>query len=215
MGPDVQALALKYGVDPAAPLATWLSETDLARVDAAAEATGTNRAVIAACRPWLAAQILKMAHEAGAGLQPEHAAENVLSKEARRIGIPVHSEFGDADGAMRTFSGMPRDVEIEYFRWMLDAVEAGPEATRRLAEDWARGDLAASDAETEAMRRDYPAFHQHLIVERNVAWIPRIREMFTDRTRGFICMGGGHLVGDDGVVSLLRREGFVVNPRAV
>jgi uncharacterized protein YbaP (TraB family) len=215
MGPDVLALALKYGVDPAAPLATWLSETDLARVDAAAEATGTNRAVIAACHPWLAAQILKMAHEAGAGLQPEHAAENVLSKEAQRIGISVHSEFGDADGAMRLFSGMPRAAEIDYFRWMLDAVEAGSEAMRDLAEAWARGDLASSDAETEAMRRAYPAFHQHLIVERNIAWIPRIREMFANRTRTFIVMGGGHLVGADGVVNLLRHEGFTVEQRVI
>jgi uncharacterized protein YbaP (TraB family) len=215
MGPEVQALALKYGVDPAAPLATWLSDADLARVDAAAEATGANRAVLAACRPWLAAQILKMAHESDAGVRPERSAESVLSNEAQRLGIPVRSEFGDADGAMRIFSGMPRDAEIEYFRWMLDAVEAGPEATRRLAEDWARGDLAASDAQAVAMRRDYPALYEDLVVDRNHSWIERIREMFAKRTRAFICMGGGHLVGDDGVVSFLRREAFTVTQRAV
>jgi uncharacterized protein YbaP (TraB family) len=139
----------------------------------------------------------------------------VLSNEAQRLGIPVRSEFGDADGAMRIFSGMPRDAEIEYFRWMLDAVEAGPEATRRLAEDWARGDLAASDAQAVAMRRDYPAFHQRLIVERNHAWIDRIRAMFDHRTRAFILMGGGHLVGEDGVVALLRCAGVSVHEQSL
>jgi uncharacterized protein YbaP (TraB family) len=215
MGPEVQALAVKYGVDPAAPLATWLSEAELARVDAAAEATATNRELLAACRPWLAAQILKMAHESRAGVQAEQSAENVLSKEAQRIGIPVRSEFGSAEGAMRIFAGMPRDAEIEYLRWMLDAVEAGPEATRDLAEGWARGDLAASDEETEAMRRDYPALHRYLLAERNEAWISRIRQMFEQGIRAFIVMGGGHLVGGDGVVELLRRAGFEVKEQEV
>jgi uncharacterized protein YbaP (TraB family) len=215
MGPDVQALAMKYGVDAAAPLATWLSEAERARVDAAAEATKTNRGLLAACRPWLAAQILKMAHESRAGVQAEQSAENVLSKEAQRIGIPVRSEFGSAEGAMRIFAGMPRDAEVQYLRWTLDSVEAGPEQMARFAEAVAKGDLVASEGDTEAMRRNYPALHEYLVADRNRAWIARIREMFANRTRAFIVMGGGHLVSHDGVVELLRRAGFEVKEQEV
>lgn len=212
LGPEVQALAVKYGVDPAAPLASWLSERDLARVDAAAEATGTNRALLVPVRPWLAGQILKMASESRAGLQPAHA-EHVLTKEAERLGIAVHSEWAPPDGPMLAFSSMPCDAEVQYLRWILDSVEAGADAMVRFAEACAKGDLAASEEDTEAMRANYPAFHRHLVVERNHAWMPRIGEMFEKRTRAFIVMGSGHLVGNDGVVDLLRRAGYTVRER--
>jgi uncharacterized protein YbaP (TraB family) len=215
LGPEVQALAMKYGIEPTAPLATWLNESDLARIDAAAEVTGVNRALLVPLRPWLAAQLLKMAHESQAGLQPSHSAEHVLTKEAERLGLTVNSEWPPPDGPLLAFWSMPRDAEVEYLRWILDAVEAGADATRDLARAWAKGDLLASDNETEAMRRDYPVFYERLIVDRNRAWIVRIQTMFANRRRAFIVMGGGHLVGDDGVISLLRGQGFTVTPRAV
>jgi uncharacterized protein YbaP (TraB family) len=126
----------------------------------------------------------------------------------------VHSEFAPPEGPFIAFSTMPRDAEVEYLRWMLDAVEAGPDEQRRFAEAWARGDLQASDEETDAMRANYPAFHAHMIAGRNRAWLPRIDDIFARRARAFIIMGGGHLVGDDGVVALLRRDGYTVQPAA-
>jgi uncharacterized protein YbaP (TraB family) len=153
-----------------------------------------------------------MAHESRAGLVGDHSAERVLTAEAERRGIPMHSEFAPPEGPFIAFSTMPHEAELDYLRWMLDAVEAGADEQRRFAEAWARGDLQASNEETAAMRADYPAFHAHMIAGRNRAWLPRIDEIFAHRARAFIIMGGGHLVGDDGVIALLKNAGYAVQP---
>jgi uncharacterized protein YbaP (TraB family) len=208
MGPEVQALAVKYGVDPARPLASWLTDADRERVDAIAQAAGANAALLAAVRPWLAAQILRMAADARDGLAAEHSAEAVLARVARDAGIPVHSEFGTPEETLATFASMPPDVEVQYLRWTLYEIDAGAERTSQHAEALARGDLTPIADETAMMRREWPALHEHLVAERNRTWLPRIEAMFAARTRAFVCAGTGHLVGDDGLLALLPRAGF-------
>lgn len=46
---------------------------------------------------------------------------------------------------------------------------------------------------------------------RNRNWIPKIGEMIQDKTC-FIAVGAAHLPGDQGVINLLRNEGYTVTP---
>lgn len=59
-----------------------------------------------------------------------------------------------------------------------------------------------------------PGIGQHLeslLDRRNQNWIPKIREMLTEDVL-FIAVGAGHLAGENGVVNLMRRQGFVMKP---
>ena len=47
--------------------------------------------------------------------------------------------------------------------------------------------------------------------ERNKKWVPRMEGMMKD-TSIFFAVGAGHLVGEKGVVSLLKRKGYTVEP---
>ena len=51
----------------------------------------------------------------------------------------------------------------------------------------------------------------YLLHERNKRWIGRIGDLAKDETT-FFGVGAGHLGGDDGLLSLLRREGYTVTP---
>jgi uncharacterized protein YbaP (TraB family) len=210
MGPEVQALAVTYGVDPARPLATWLSDEDGARLAAAAEANGANAALLAQLRPWLAAQVLRMAADAHDGLHAEYAAEAILTKRAADAGLPINSEFGTPEDTLASFASMPPEVEVQYLRWTLYEIESGTERVTLHAEALARGDLTPIAEETAMMRREWPALYEHLVVKRNHAWLPRIDAMFAAHTRAFVVVGTGHLVGDDGLLALLPRAGFSV-----
>jgi uncharacterized protein YbaP (TraB family) len=213
LGPEAQALAVKYGVDADRPLATWLTEDDSARLAAAAESVGANAALLAPVRPWLAAQIMKMALESRAGVKFEHAAEHVLLRCAEAGNAVVRTEFNPPDGVFAYFSSMSPQAEVEYLRFTLVDVEAGPQAFIEEARATANGDLRGIQEKTELMRTDYPALHDELAAKRNRAWIPRIESMAVARTRALIVVGSGHLVGDDGVPALLQRVGFEVTSR--
>lgn len=47
--------------------------------------------------------------------------------------------------------------------------------------------------------------------KRNKNWIPQIKELTKEKSV-FIAVGAGHLAGQNGVIELLRKEGFTVSP---
>lgn len=49
------------------------------------------------------------------------------------------------------------------------------------------------------------------IDERNIKWVPRMIEMM-DQKSMFFAVGAGHLWGENGVINLLRKEGYIVTP---
>ncbi len=50
-----------------------------------------------------------------------------------------------------------------------------------------------------------------LLDARNKLWLPRIEKMMTAKPT-FFAVGAGHLVGDNGVIMLLRKQGYTVEP---
>ena len=204
MGPEVRGLVATYGVDPARPLDSWLSADDVNRLNAACAACGVEPSAIAALRPWLAAQVVRTATDGKLGLMHEHSAEAVLTRRAIDAGIPTKSEFATPEDVFAAFGSMPPEAEVQYMRFSLYEIESGTERVVRHAEALARGDMSPIEEETAMMRREWPTFHERLVLDRNRAWLPRIEAMLGARTRAFVLVGTAHLVGDEGLLNLLR-----------
>lgn len=58
---------------------------------------------------------------------------------------------------------------------------------------------------------DYKDDLQSLLFDRNKKWVPAIVTLAKAQST-FIAVGAGHLWGDEGVISLLRKEGYTVTP---
>ena len=56
---------------------------------------------------------------------------------------------------------------------------------------------------------DYPEFNEILLVQRNKSWIAPMRAQMQKEST-FFAVGAGHLSGPDGVIALLRANGFTV-----
>jgi hypothetical protein len=77
-----------------------------------------------------------------------------------------------------------------------EQIARGDHHNDELIAGWLDGDLAFADAQDREMRRDHPALHDRLLVERNRAWIPRISAMLEQPGTTFVLVGGAHLAGD-------------------
>ncbi|MCR9254176.1 MAG: TraB/GumN family protein [bacterium] len=58
---------------------------------------------------------------------------------------------------------------------------------------------------------EFAAYEDDLLVNRNKNWVPIIREVSQEQSM-FIAVGSGHLGGKEGVLALLKKEGYTVSP---
>ena len=60
------------------------------------------------------------------------------------------------------------------------------------------------------MKESYPTMYNEVLVKRNEAWIPIIQNMLKNDSKSFVLVGALHLIGEDGLIALLRHQGYVV-----
>lgn len=201
-------LLARFGLS-ATGLSAELDDGTLRRVAAAADAVGVKLSDLETCRPWLAAQILdSVLREAVPDSLVD--AEGVLTARAREANKRVQFEFADAEAVLSFFAGVG-PAEVEYLGWTAERAALGPaDELARLSGPWLRGDLGPFEDEVRSMQADWPLFFDRMLRERNHAWMPRFDAASAADEDTFVLMGMGHLVGEDGVLSLLRDRGHAL-----
>jgi hypothetical protein len=140
-GPGANAVFMAKGIDPARPLATWLTADERARVAAAATSVGLAPVLLDRLRPWLASVFLDSSFRTHFGFKDENGPAHALSAAARAAGKPVRTEFPDEAAIVDYFAGFSRAAEVGALLRAVDEIEAGPQAAQRAAQAWAVGDL--------------------------------------------------------------------------
>jgi uncharacterized protein YbaP (TraB family) len=93
--------------------------------------------------------------------------------------------------------------EAEDFRTEMEALHTA----------WRNGDDAQLYARMGVeLRQKYPRLYQRIDVDRNRAWFPEIRALLDDShdDDALVVVGSLHLLGDDGVIAMLRAQGYQV-----
>ncbi|MBL4821432.1 MAG: TraB/GumN family protein [Gammaproteobacteria bacterium] len=60
------------------------------------------------------------------------------------------------------------------------------------------------------MKAESEELYNSLLVERNRNWMPIIEQMFSQGGNEFVLVGAAHLVGEDGLLSMLREKGYQI-----
>ena len=152
-------------------------------------------------------------------------AEAEESDELDYEGMPIDLFFA-ADGKksgkkIHPLETMKEQAEILYgsftieeqLEWLLEMVkdeEGAESSTRKVIEAYLNEDLNAMLAESEDMEEQFGDLDV-LIKNRNEKWIATLTPLL-DKGNAFIAVGALHLPGDDGLIKLLRKEGYKVSP---
>ena len=91
-------------------------------------------------------------------------------------------------------------------------VRTDPQGPLRAQEAWATGDLAAIEALSQEARFEIsPTFHDRLIVLRNQRFAQAAETYLQGADDVLFVVGAAHLVGETGVIALLRAEGYTIS----
>jgi len=162
-------------------------------------------------RPWYLANTVTMSKFIKAGFDPGLGIDLYFMQKAS--GKKDILELESAEFQYRLFSELPSELERLYLRDALTTgVEEIAEETNRLLEAWKTGDtglleevlLSYKDKDTAHYR-----LYERLVIQRNRGMVEKIEEYMGQGTP-FIVIGAAHMVGDDGIVELLRQRGYTV-----
>jgi hypothetical protein len=207
---NMTALVLRYGLDPAHPLSSLLSQSEQLRLRMAANKAGVPGGLQAlnVMRPWLAALTLATAPLLKAGLDPEHGVDKQLKAQMSGAGKQVLG-LETAEQQIRFLADMPKSVELAFLRSTMREVDKGPIELTDLIDAWKSGDIATiARLEDEEMRQTEPKLYQLLLVQRNEIWATKVATMLQQPGTVFIAVGAAHLAGPDSVQAQLRRLGI-------
>lgn len=104
---------------------------------------------------------------------------------------------------------LARTVTAEDLAELLVPEGKGRRLMAELIAAYRSGDFEKLAELAEEERVDDPGRHELLLTARNRDWIPKLRPHL-ERGRAFVAVGAAHLPGTDGLIELLRAEGYVL-----
>jgi uncharacterized protein YbaP (TraB family) len=206
---EIQQLMLEKGVFPEGEsLQQALSEQNWEDLQAYLRSRGLPVELFARLRPGLVITTLSSMRIAELGMRPELGIDQhfldlavghkpVLELESAAQQIDLLLSFSDQDLLMAQTLVQLDEIDL-YLRPVYDAWRAGDAAQLNR--------LLLTDE-----RQRHPEFellYEKLFDERNRAMTSKIEDLLGGSGRYFVVVGAGHIVGEEGIISLLEQRGF-------
>ena len=160
-------------------------------------------------KPWMAAltvasfELTKHGYLASAGL------DTYFSQRADETG-KKRLALETAGFQVSLFAGLSPEHSLTFLRYTLEDLAAMIPEMDQLYLDWRVGNVeTVEDALLEGFR-EFPGVLKKMVVDRNHAWMPQIEKVLAGGQDAMVVVGAAHLVGEEGVVNLLRQKGYTV-----
>lgn len=207
---SMQPLILSLGIDAAHPLSSLLAPDQVAKLNKAAAGVPGGEAMLEPMKPWLAGMMLSLAPVMQAGYDPQSAVELQIKPEFTKDNKPVKG-FETLDQQIHYFADMSDKAQLDFLVSELDDADTAVDKFKELVAAWYAGDTNKMDALNNADFRDkFPDLFQILVVKRNQNFAAQIQDLLKGDSVSFVAVGAGHLVGKDGVPTILEKQGYKV-----
>lgn len=194
---------------PDTSLPGLLGETRWNAVRTALADAGFDAERASRIEPWGLALLLTQAGFARQGYTSAAGVEQQLTERARRDGKPI-SGLETAEMQIALLDGLDMNVQRQMLDLTLEEVQEMPQMLDELDDAWRAGDLQRLEALLLEGYRQMPELYTALLVERNRRWVSQIRAWPPSSPPRLVLVGALHLVGEQGLPTLLQRAGYKV-----
>ncbi|NHM05326.1 TraB/GumN family protein [Flavobacterium celericrescens] len=138
--------------------------------------------------------------------------ESELIKVTEKQGEEIYG-LEDIKDQMKVFDAIPYQVQAdELLKTAKSDLKQDKEEFIKLLEIYKDKDIEGMLKAMDESENKISSENQDLLLNnRNKNWIPIISET-ASKIPTFFGVGAGHLAGEEGVIKLLRKEGFIVEP---
>ncbi|MGD8440401.1 MAG: TraB/GumN family protein [Holophagae bacterium] len=178
-------------------LESWLSER------------GLGTAMFNRMRPWMVAlsvaafELQRQGYLGTHGIDVTFAdratsdGKRIVALETFDFQISLFADMTDAQGA--EFLGYTL-TELDTIEPLIDDVVAA----------WQSGDVATIETLLADGFDEHPELYRKLVTDRNQRWLPVVEQLLGTEGDALVVVGALHLVGDNGLIEMLRSKGYEV-----
>jgi uncharacterized protein YbaP (TraB family) len=180
-----------------------------AEVKKRAEQIGMPMMAVNRMKPWLVAITLMAPTLQAAGFKPElgvdrHFYDRAVASNMQRQSLETMQYQLDR------FDELSLPLQEALLKSTLTDLDIEVRSVKEMAEAWGFGNVAAIEKLTLASMKESPELYNRLLVERNNNWMPHVENCIKQNAGCFIVVGAAHLVGPDGLPTLLQKKGYKV-----
>ena len=181
-----------------------------AEVKKRAESTGLPMMAVNRMKPWLVAVTLTAPVLQAAGFKPELGVDRHFYDRAITAGMKRQA-LETLQYQLDRFDEMPMKLQEEFLKGTMEDLDKEVSGVKEMAQAWAFGNVAAVEKYTLEGLKESPELYQRLLLERNHNWVPQVEACIKQNAGCFIVVGAAHLVGPDGLPTLLAKKGYKVS----
>ena len=209
----IQNTIMKEGMYPAGKsLKSELTPETYKMLETYIQQSGLSLQVMEPMRPWTVMLQLSVMEMMRLGYSPELGIDNHFLQQARHERKTV-LEIESAEEQMALLSKNDKAFQELMLRYTLESMHETEPLLEKMFTSWKEGDAATLATVVDSSLVIDPRLTQIydlLITKRNYKMATKIEEFLQTDKVYFVVVGAGHVVGTEGIISLLRKAGYKI-----
>ena len=199
---------MAHGTLPdASSLRKAVGEERYRRVTAEADRLGLPMEAADRQTPWAIGLELLELQYMQLGFDPEQGVEQQLERRAQTDGKPT-SGLETVTEQLGVFETLSPEDQARFLDLVVTEMHEVESETRSVVAAWRTGDARKLAALLGDEYKSFPTLYRTLVTDRNRRWLPQIEKLLKDKDNYLVVVGALHLVGDGGLLELMRKDGF-------
>jgi uncharacterized protein len=205
---EAQGLMLEKGIYTGdETLSDVVGKARFDKLDKKAGEMGIPSEALERFQPWMAAMTLAELQLAKLGFDPNSGVEKQITTHAMadRKEITGLETLNEQLGLL---ADLPPADQIKFLDLTLEEMEEMKGETDALLAAWRTGNAAKL---ANILSEEYgvaPGLYSTLVTDRNRRWVPQIERLLKADKNYMVVVGALHIVGKNGLLDLLKAEGF-------
>jgi len=159
-------------------------------------------------KPWMVTMTLLVLELEKNGISPADGLDMYFSNKAKKDGKQTGG-LEDVYKHIELVSSFEEEFDDSIIESFIQEVEEVQIIMEDLIKSWRIGDEIGIDEYLSGnMRKEFPKLYKRFLTDRNRDWIPHLETLMGSGKRTLVIVGVGHLVGEDGVINLLKSRGY-------
>lgn len=224
---DAEELVMELDMDDLDPIAMQTAttrmgmlpegetlESVLGKRDYAAALTAATQLdipfeMLAGTEPWYAAIMIEQLVLGRMGFNPQLGLEMVILTKAVEDGKEI-TGLETVEEQLGFLDGLSADAQRAFLMQTLEEADHAERLMNSMITAWKNGDVAKLESEMLSEFDEHPELYRAIVADRNRRWLGDIEPLLRAEDDYLVLVGALHLVGDDGLPTLLEQRGHKV-----